>query len=139
MAAQLGKRMLLYIGDGATSEQFTLVGGLRTTRITINNTSVDVTDKQSDSWTELLANAGGRNIAMSVEGIYKGSAGETALNTAAMGGDVNNYRMVFEDDDKMFSGAWQCTSLEHSGGHQDARMFSASFASSGEITYGNTP
>lgn len=138
MAAQLGKRMLLYI-ESSTPGTYILVGGQRTTRMTINNTSVDITDKQSDSWTELLANAGGRNVSMTVEGIFKNSAGETALRTAAMTGGFSNFRIVFADDDMMYAGSFQPTSLEESGGHDNARMYSVSLASNGEVTYGAVP
>lgn len=139
MAAQAGRKMVLYIGDGATSEQFDKVGGQRVTRLTINNTSVDITDKDSDAWTELLANVAGRNVAMSIEGIYKGGDGWDRLVEIASGDTtVANFRMIFEDDDTMWSGAWQVTSFEESGAHDNARMFTANFASSGAITFGSS-
>ena len=45
MAAQKGSAMLMKVGNGGSPETFTTIGGLRSTSLTINNESVDVTNK----------------------------------------------------------------------------------------------
>jgi len=134
MAAQKGKTFVLKIGDGATSEVFVTIGGMRTTAITINNTSVDITDKDSDSWTELLADAGGRNVTIRAGGVFKDTAAETSVLDAAMQALIDNYEVVFEDGSK-FSGGFQIESLEYTGDNNDVRQYSFNLVSSGEITF----
>lgn len=134
MAAQKGKTFVLKIGDGATTEAFTTVGGMRSTAIAINNTSVDITDKDSDSWTELLADAGGRNVTVRASGIFKDTASETTVLNAAMAGLIDNYEVVFEDGSK-FSGGFQIENLEYTGDNNDTRQYSFNLVSSGEITF----
>ena len=131
--AQKGKTFLLKIGNGATSEVFTTLGGLRATSITINNTSVDITDKNSDSWQELLADAGGRNVTISAGGIFKDSASENTVRLAAMQAQINNYQVVFEDG-ATFEGGFQIENLTYNGDNNDVVQYTLSMKSSGEIT-----
>ena len=61
MAAQKGKDILIKIGDGAMSEAFTTVAGIRARTVSLNAKTVDATDSDSDGrWRELLAGAGGK-------------------------------------------------------------------------------
>ena len=59
MAAQKGSALLLKIGADATAaasaDTYTTVGGLRSTSITLNQESVDITNKDSSNARELLA------------------------------------------------------------------------------------
>ena len=57
MAAQKGKDILLKIGDGAQTENFTSVAGLRARTLSLNAKSVDATD--SDSACRLARATGG--------------------------------------------------------------------------------
>lgn len=133
MAAQKGKTFLLKIGDGAPSETFTSIGGMRTTSIDINNTSIDITDKDSDSWQELLADGGGRNVTISCGGIFKDSATEADVLDAAMAATLNNFQLVFENGD-VFEGAFQIENLKYQGDNNDVVQYTFSMKSSGEIT-----
>ena len=47
MAAQKGSAMLMKVGNAASPEVFTTIAGLRSTSLTVNNESVDVTNKDS--------------------------------------------------------------------------------------------
>ena len=62
MSAQKGKDILLKLDQGAG---FVTVAGIRTTRLTFNADTVDVTTADSDGhWSELLAVAGVRSAAV---------------------------------------------------------------------------
>lgn len=134
MAAQKGNAFVLKIGNGATSETFATVGGMRTTSLAINNEIVDVTDKDSDGKRELLAAAGIQSMTVSGAGVFKDSASETSLRTAAQNQTINNYEITFADGDK-YSGAFQVSSLSYDGEYNGARMYSLTLESSGTITY----
>lgn len=132
--AQKGKTMILKLGDGATAEAFTTIGGMRTTSIVINNTSVDITDKDSNSWQTLLADAGGRSIQISASGIYKDNNSERLFRDAAMTAGIDNYQVMFEDG-SYFQGGFQIESLTYDGENNGTRMYSATLKSSGTITF----
>jgi len=134
MAAQKGKSMVLKIGDGATAEAFTTIGGMRTNALTINGETVDITDKDSNGWRELLEQAGVKSVSMTGAGVFKDSASEGTARTAAMNQTIDNYRMQFQDG-KYFAGPFQITSLEYTGEYNGSRQFSMSFESAGTITY----
>ena len=57
MAVEKGRAFLLKIGDGGGPETFDVVGGMRSTSLRINNETVDVTNKTSGGWRELLSGA----------------------------------------------------------------------------------
>lgn len=72
--AQQGRAFLLQVGDGdpgGTGELFTTVAGLRSTSLSLNNETVDVTTKDSAPWRELLANAGIRSMQVQGSGVFK--------------------------------------------------------------------
>ncbi len=51
----VGKDILLEVGDGAASEAFTPIGGLRSTSCKINQGEIDVTSKDGSRWRKLIA------------------------------------------------------------------------------------
>lgn len=134
MAAQKGRAFVLKVGDGASSETFTTIGGMRTTGISINNEPVDVSDKDSSGWRELLEAAGGRTVSVSGAGVFKDSASETTVQTAVLAQTIDNYEIVFGNGDK-FGGAFQVTSLEYTGENNGAQEYSLTLESSGAVTF----
>lgn len=134
MAAQKGRSFVLKVGDGATSETFTTVGGMRTKSLAINNELVDITDDDSAGKRELLAAAGIQTVTVSGSGVFKDSASEETVRRNAKDQTIDNYRIQFEDG-SYFEGAFQISSLEYTGEYNGARMYSITLESSGDITY----
>lgn len=134
MAAQKGSALLLKIGDGASSEVFTTVGGLRSTSITQNDEIVDVTTKDSSSKRELLANGGVQSLTISGSGVFTDSASETTLEEAFGKSALTNYE-VFIPDFGTYKGAFQISSLEYAGEYNGEVTYSVTLESSGTITF----
>ena len=134
MAAEKGRAFLLKIGDGVNPETFDVVGGMRSTSLRINNEMVDVTNKMSGGWREILPGAGLRKISLSGSGIFTDSASETSLQAKALTSSVDNYEIVFESGAK-FSGAFQVTSLEYAGDYNGERTYSIALESSGVVSF----
>jgi len=134
MAAEKGRAFLLKIGDGGNPETFDVVGGMRSTSLRINNEMVDVTNKTSGGWREILSGAGLRKISLSGSGIFTDSASETSLQAKALASSVDNYEVVFESGAK-FSGAFQVTSLEFAGDYNGERTYSIALESSGVVSF----
>ena len=139
MAKQLGRSLLIKIGDGAGSEAFTAIAGLNSKSITINNSAIDVTTPDATTpggalWASSLN--GLKSMSISGDGIFLDeSAQEGRLNTIAMQADpVANFELVVPDFGT-YSGEFCVTSLEFGGETEGATTFSLSLESNGTVTY----
>ena len=80
MAAQKGSALLMKIGDGASPEVFTTIGGMRSTSISMNDEVVDITNKDSSRARTLLAQGGVNSMTVTGSGVFTDSASETTLD-----------------------------------------------------------
>ena len=138
MAAEKGSGFLVKIGDGGAPEAFTTIGGMRSTSLTVNSAPVDITNKQSGGWRELLAGAGVRRLSVAGTGVFTDSAAETDLQAKALAASLDNYEIVFESGDK-FAGAFQVASLDYSGEFNGERTYSLNLESSGPVIFTAAP
>ena len=134
MAAQKGSAMLMKVGNGGSPETFTTIAGLRSTSLTINNESVDVTNKDSSNQRTLLAAAGVQSISVSGSGVFTDSASETTMKTNVLADTIDNYQFLVPDFGT-FTGGFQVTSVEYAGEYNGEVTYSMSFESSGAITF----
>lgn len=139
MAKQLGRSLLIKIGDGAGSEAFTAIAGLNSKSIAINNSAIDVTtpDATTPGGALWASNLNGlKSMSISGDGIFLDeSAQEGRLNTIAMQADpVANFELVVPDFGT-YSGEFRVTSLEFGGETEGATTFSLSLESNGTVTY----
>ena len=134
MAAQKGSAMLMKVGDGASPEVFTTIAGLRSTSLTVNNESVDVTNKDSLGKRELLAAAGVQSISVSGSGVFTDGSSESTIKTNALADTIDNYQFLVPDFGT-FTGAFEVTSLEYAGDFNGEVTYSMSFESGGAITF----
>ena len=139
MAKQLGRSLLIKIGDGAGSEAFTAIAELNSKSITINNSAIDVTTPDATTpggalWASSLN--GLKSMSISGDGIFLDeSAQEGRLNTIAMQADpVANFELVVPDFGT-YSGEFRVTSLEFGRETEGATTFSLSLESNGTVTY----
>ncbi len=134
MAAQKGSAMLMKVGNGASPEVFTTIAGLRSTSLTVNNESVDVTNKDSSGKRTYLAAAGVQSISVSGSGVFTDGASETTIKTNALADTIDNYQFLVPDFGT-FTGGFQVTSVEYAGEYNGEVTYSMSFESSGAITF----
>lgn len=133
MAAKKGALFLLKAGDGASSEVFTTVAAQRTTSLTINGETVDVTDKDSTGWRELLGGAGIRSMTISASGVFKDVTSQILLETRCMAGTISNYQIVY-DGTRKYEGPFQVTSVEYAGEYNGEHTYSMTLESAGVVT-----
>ena len=134
MAAQKGSAMLMKVGNGGSPETFTTIAGFRSTSLTVNNESVDVTNKDSSGKRQMLAAAVIQSISVSGSGVFTDAASETTVKTNALADTNDNYQFLVPDFGT-FTGAFQITSLEYSGEFNGEVTYSISFESAGAITF----
>jgi TP901-1 family phage major tail protein len=139
MAKQLGRLMLVRIGDGATpTEAFGLLCGLRSKTLSINNSEIDVTtadctDPGGPLWTEVLS--GVKRISVSGNGYFKDEATEARLNTVALSADpICNFQIVVPELGT-FAGAFHVSTVEYGGEQEEGVTYSLSLGSSGSVTF----
>lgn len=138
MAKQKGRLMLINIGSGGAGETFTVLCGLRSKTLTINNSEFDVTTADCVTpggalWTEVLS--GAKRVAVSGNGYFKDEAAELRLNSVAMDPDaIANFTIVVPDFGT-FAGAFFLSSVEYGGEQEDGVTYSLSLASTGAVTF----
>lgn len=132
MAAERGSAFLLKIGDGATPPNYSTVAGLKTTQLTVNGAPVEITNKGSGGWRELLTGAGVRSVSVAASGIFTGSSAEIQVRSLALSGSIANYQLTFESGEQML-GQFLVTRLEYAGDFNGERNYTLALESSGEV------
>lgn len=128
-----GRNLLLKEGDGLSPESFVTVAGLRPTSISIDGEAVDISHKGSAGWRELLEDGGTVSLSITAGGVYLTTdATQQNLRDRALAKTIHNYQL--DDGDEVFEGAFQITSFELSGGHDEEQQFSVTLESSGVVT-----
>lgn len=138
MAAQKGSALLLKIGatasGSAASDTYTTIGGLRSTSISLNQETIDVTTKDSANARELLADAGVESVSISGSGVFTDVASEQTLQGAFGGANIPNFEIVLPDLGT-YQGKFQITTLEYAGEYNGEMTYSITLESSGAVTF----
>ena len=134
MAAQQGKALLMKIGDGASPEVFTTIGGMRSNTLTMNDEMVDVTNKDSSGARTILAQGGVNSITIAGSGVFTDSASETTLKGKFNVSALTNYQFLVPDFGT-FTGAFMLTSLEYAGEYNGEVTYSFTFESAAAIVF----
>ena len=128
MAGANGRDLKIEWGSGPT-----VLVGVRTKAYTATNDYVDVTTDDDLGWRTLLATPGLRSIEVTVGGISSDQvliADIMAANVAAKRLDIE-----FPITTGNLTGNFLCSSFEQTGEHDGAVEFSATFMSTGTVTY----
>jgi TP901-1 family phage major tail protein len=138
MAKQLGRALLVKIGDGEASETFSNLCGLNSKSLTINNSSIDVTTPDCDSpegalWTETLA--GLKNVSVSGDGYFEDSTAEARMNSVAMSADNTCNFQISVPSFGTYAGAFRIASVEFGGESEGGVTYSISLESTGAVTF----
>lgn len=131
MAKIAGRKVNLYKGSGVGA---VLVAGGREHGIKINNEPIDVTDKQSAGWRELMADVSLRSVDIDFSGLWVDAtliAAALATNTSTL---LSGYEVRVEGVGT-FSGNFFLASVELGTPHDDATEASGSLQSSGVVTW----
>src|ERR1700744_622972 len=135
MSAQRGKDMLIKIGDGADPENFTTVAGLRSTTLSFNAQTVDITNNDSaNQWRELLAGGGGNSAQISGSGVFKDAASDASLRSAFFAGAITDFQIVIPSFGTV-AGPFQISALQYKGTYDGELGVSLTLASAGALTF----
>lgn len=140
MAAQKGKDFLLQVSDDGTSGgTLNDLGGVQTTRFSINNADADITSADdAGRWRQMLAGAGVRSVDWSGDLVFVDDAGIEDLRAHAVdgaNGSTQAYLAAVIPDFGTFAGMFTITQLEFSGQHDAEVRVAITAASAGNITF----
>ena len=138
MAKQLGRALLVKIGDGADPEVFSNLCGLNSKSLSINNTSIDVTTPDCTTpggvlWTETLN--GLKNVSVSGDGFFEDSTAEARMNTIAMAADNQCNFEILVPDFGTYACAFRIALVEFGGETEGGVTYSISLESTGAVTF----
>lgn len=114
----------------------TTLVGVRTRGYTITNDYVDVTTDDDSGWRTLLADPGLRSLEVSIGGIMSDEAVLADIMAASVSGLTLEATLPSAlATPGSLSGTFLVSSFENTGEHDGAVEFSATFMSSGAVTY----
>ncbi len=138
ITAQPGRKFLLEIDmTGASPTVYTAVAGMRLTDVTINGGPVDITNKGSNGWQEMLPAAGVRSANITGSGIMDtGTAApmQKLLQSALQGGTFIDAVIISGQGDKIY-GTFAVDSFKRAGNYNDAETFDITLKSHGPVIY----
>lgn len=141
MAAYKGRLVLLkvFASDANTANvaEANSVLSARTTELSINSESVDITDKSQDGWRILGEDMGLKSMSISLDGVFTNTAVENVMRGYATAGNVFTAIVATESGDS-WQGDFFIPSYSRSGVYNGEETFSLSLESAGEITYSNS-
>jgi len=111
----------------------TVIAGIRTKSVSINNEIIDITTDDDSGWRTLLSTPGQKAVDISFDGVTT----DTELRTAIMSTstvELSGASIEYPNGDTL-TGTFMLVNLEESGTYNDAVTFSGSLQSSGAVTY----
>jgi len=107
--------------------------GARTDSVTINNEPLDITDRDDAGWRTLLATPGVRSIEATASGISSDQVLLAEMMKSSITGEPLTIQLPTTTG--TLAGTFLVSSFEQSAEHEGAVEFSATFMSSGVVTY----
>lgn len=113
-------------------DSVTLVGA-RSKTVNRNNDLVDVTTDDDSGWRTLLANPGLKSVEVQISGITSDKVLIAEFYNASVTGETLEITLPINTD--VEAGTFMLSNIETTAEHDGAIEFSATFMSSGEVTW----
>jgi TP901-1 family phage major tail protein len=114
----------------------TTLAGVRTRSVSITNDYVDVTNDDDSGWRTLLADPGLRSVEVTIGGVTTDEVLLAEIMKASITGETLEAALPTSlTTPGSLSGTYLVSGFEQSGDHDGEVEFSATFMSSGEVTY----
>ena len=130
MSEQKGRDFVLQHEDGASPASYTTIAGMTLTSMSINNSPVDITDKDSAGVQELLEDAGVQSMSVQADGRYVHGAPHDNLEDMAHNRTKENFKLVWGNSDT-YEASFVVDTYNRGGPHDAEETFSVSLIRSG--------
>jgi TP901-1 family phage major tail protein len=136
MAAQKGRLFVFKVGDGGSPETFTTVAGSRNVTFTNGNSLVDITNKDSNGFRTLLADAGTKTLDVTIDGVFTDEASYDSVRDSSFNATEKNYQIIIPtgSGDDTIEGAFLISSFDQGGAFDAEVTYSFSLQSTGAFT-----
>lgn len=131
MAKPLGKNFLLKYESPAAPGTYLTIANMRSNSMSINNETIDVTDKDGMPWRKLIE-GGIVSIDMQADGIISDAASQKVIRGWVFNGSIKNFQMV-DSLGNILQGLFLCQSFEQAGEFDGEQTFSLKLASADTI------
>ena len=122
------KGALFYL-QADISGNYTTIAAMQSNSMTINQETVEITDK-SMLFRELLENAGIGSVSTNAQGIVSNSASYQFIKDSVISGTIINCKLL-SNTGEGYSGGFLITSFESSGEYNKAELVAITLESSG--------
>lgn len=130
MAAQKGREFILQVHDGSA---YQTIGGFRSNSFTINGENIDVTNKGSGGYRELMQGGGIVSLSTSGSGVFLDDDTFAIVHNKILAQEHADCQLIVPDF-MTYTGNFAISSLEMSGEHNGEVTYSISLESAGAIT-----
>jgi len=135
MAAQQGRDLLLKIHDGSAplpGGAYLAVGGFTSNDFSINGETIDITNKDSGGFKELLEGGGNVSLSISGDGVFLDDESFKRVHDHMLA-QTHPECQVIVPDFAEYTGKFAITSLSLTGGNNQAVTYRISLDSAGAI------
>lgn len=127
-----GRTNLIKLGTGLAA---VTIGGFRTTDVNIDTGAIDVTNKNSAGYQEMLMGGGIAKYDVSGQGVFDNSDSlRTLIAAANPGGTLQALTIIYGNGDT-YSGNFAIKTLKRSGPYNTEETYDFAFSSSGTIAF----
>lgn len=133
MTTPLGKNFLLKYENPDSPGAYLTVANMRTNSMSLNNESIDTTDKDGMPWRKLIE-GGIRSMDLQADGVITDAASQKLIRQWVRGGLIKNFQMV-DSLGFIAQGPFLNASLEQSGDFDGEQTWSLKLQSAAEIIF----
>jgi TP901-1 family phage major tail protein len=136
MAAQKGRELLLKIHDGSTDftdAGYSVVGGFKSNSFEMNGEAIDITNKDSGGFKELLEGGGNVSLSVSGDGVFLDDASFQRVHDHLLAQTHPDCKIVIPDFAE-YTGKFAISTLSLSGNDGEAVTYNISLDSAGIVT-----
>lgn len=138
MAEQLGRTLLIKIGDGGSPvETFAAICGIKTRSFNLSANEVDTTYPDCNAPANAVqrtARPGIVNRTFSGSGTFVSGGTSATLMTHIRAATVFNAQVIVPGEGE-YEGSWMVSDFEFEGDMEDDMQFSATFSAAGPLTF----
>ncbi len=123
----------LFLLEVEIDSVFTVLAAMRTTTMTVNNETVDVTSK-GDLQRELLENCGIQSVSIKAQGCISSADSYKKISYAANTGEILNVKINSNNNVEIFAGAFIISGFETSGEYNKDGLYSITLESADTVS-----
>ncbi|MGB4107772.1 MAG: phage tail tube protein [Alphaproteobacteria bacterium] len=135
MGKESGKKVLLQVEKEGSPGEFVTLGGQKDTRLSMQGSPVDTSDKTSDNWGSTIAGTINATLTCSGQPNWGSTAQLDQIREAFESGDVLNYKFVVNETGDAYIGECSVTGFDLGGANDDATAYNITLQNSGPLVW----